>query len=267
MTRWRRLTAVGLLLTVCLSVGVGSVAASPGVSPTTLIAGRTYHLTEPLHGHSLDTVKVVGAATLTHQSVSNGDLHLTVKPANVSEKRSATLIIMFSGGSQSRQQLSIFPQPSGSQPGTGRISKQQVKNAKAYKQLKSNWIETRVRYVKAPNGHAKEIEYQQLDPTKGQINPKTGVPEGKWVTVPVNKQGNPEWLFQTPAGYSAYAASQAATKRSYRQSLLLGAIALVLIGWSIPVLIYAYRYLSAEAVKYREVGPLGVLYWKLRGNL
>lgn len=254
-------TRLVLLSLLGLTLLVGPAAAAPGVteSPVTGISGHQLTLHVRTHGRNASQIKTIGPLTLDSQHTTNGELTITITPASTATKRQASLRIHWASGGTQTIQVHVYPAPGSGGASIAGAAKQQ---AKKYRRLKQTWVQQKI--VKKPTNKGVQVDYAQFDPTRGPINPKTGLPQGKWVNVPYNvNQSHAEWLYSTLQGGLNYQDRQAGLARKhlrqtrgFYQGLEAATILLALL---IAVIYWRYRRILARAHNHRGYYDRGSL--------
>lgn len=198
-----------LILVLLLFVGVGAGQ----VQENHLIATEEYTITSEVNGEFLDAT-TDGPIKIQSSQVSGGTVTIEIRANNVQEQTTATLLFQMSGDDRTIS-MTVFPDSGGEQ-----ISGAQ-ELAEKYQQLENQWVQQRIDQKETENGVL--TVYEQKDPTKGDIDSETGIPEGSWTQVPVDEDGEPQWLFDTPRGALAYTSTQANTRYGERTWWMVGA--------------------------------------------
>lgn len=216
------------ILTVLLVISLvaPAVGASPDVDKIHMVSGETYTLTYDLQeGEEIQNIVV--SDSISRQSVSRGDGTISIKVSakNVDSKQAGSVFLQ-SGQQERRTDVVVFPKPSDSS-GNQKISDAQ-KKAQKWENLSNQWVNQRINRKETNEGTL--VVYEQRDPTKGPIDPQTGIPQGKWVQVDVDENGDPQWIFDSPRGALIYSVKEAKTRRNQRSMILGSAFGIVAIG-------------------------------------
>lgn len=208
-----------IVVGVVLIMASGSAAAAPEIKNPDLISGESYTLEYDLSdGEEVNNVESDGPITIKSSRQQGGMLVVEVSADDVASKTSASIFIQTSK-SERRTDLSIVPSGGGSGGG----SSDGVSGS-----FEDQWINRRVNEIQTDRGVM--TVYEQRDPTRGPIDPETGLPQGEWVEVPVNENGEPQWLFTDAQGLAIYMATKANTRYAERTRIYITAGGIVVVS-------------------------------------
>lgn len=195
---------IALMVVISMSTaGVGVVSAGPEVNNIHMVSGNQYTITWDISGESLQNVVLSGPIRKQSQSNNNGTLEIVIVAQETNQRTGASIFIQ-TDSQERRTDVVVFPQPNSNEQEVGQATQQK---AERWDQLDNNWVETRISRKQTDEGTL--VVPEQRDPTRGPIDPETGLPEGEWVQVPVDEQGKPQWLFDSPEGAMIYMAKKA----------------------------------------------------------
>jgi len=200
----------------------GVVVGGPAVDKVVMISGESYELTYDLGDETLDNVTTNGPMSIDTFSESSGEVFVTVTASEVPGEREGTVRVRTDSGSR---ETSVTIVPRSGQGGGGEGD---AAAASRWQKLDDQWVNQRVNRV--DTGEGTLIVYEQRDPTKGDIDPESGIPEGEWVQVPVDEEGNPEWIYETPQGALEYMAVSSNTRYAERTRWVAGSLSFVLLA-------------------------------------
>ena len=214
------------ILLVCvlmlLIVG-GTAAADPQVDKIEMMSGETYTLT---YDSEVTSASANGPISISDTSGNE----VTVSVNDVTGTNTADIEVQTSSGLQSTS-ITVHGDPDTDNQGG---------QAEQYQNLQDQWVNQRINTVETAEGTLRV--YEQRDPTKGDIDPETGLPEGEWVRVDVNENGEPQWIYDSVQGALVYQAQQANTRYSQRTTWIIGSISIVVISWVVQfVVLPRYR--------------------------
>lgn len=225
------------LIFLCLGMLVGGVSAQPQVDNITMVGGEEYTLT---YEGGVDNIIVDGPIETDSEEV-DGNVEIQVEALEVSGESTAQIILQRSSG---REETQITVYPEASESDDGEIDQ-------GMGELEDQWVNHRVERVTTDEGTL--VVYEQRDPTRGSIDPESGLPEGEWVQVPVDEDGDPEWLFETPHEALQYTSVQANTRYSERTWWIVGAFGIVAASiFTQAILIPKYRKREEQDFLYGE---------------
>jgi len=219
---------------------------------------------------NIDTARTIGPITVGDQSSNT----VVITPSQTNQPSTARLFVLFSDGSQRRIELQVVSSNGNGDEGTGGDNSGDDNNnenddsnsndgntvepnpptnpdnnvgdsnpegrfredALRIRELEDEWIQTRIDRRQTSDGVL--AVYQQLDPTRGPIDPQTGLPEGKWVDVEVNEEGEPQWLFENASQMFTYMTREARTNRVNNGKVTLFATTVVVVSLVIQYVVY-----------------------------
>lgn len=240
--------AILMLVAIPLFTGLG-VAGDVEVDRMTMISEEEYTLTFDTQGE--EWVDVITEGPIIIESVDengdNVDIHVVTR--EVTEVDEATITFQTVERDE-RETIEVHPKYD---PERFENIDGVERKAVLYDELEDTWVNQRVQRKQTDEGTL--IVYEQRDPTKGDIDSETGMPEGEWVEVDVDEEGDPEWIFDTPNEALVYASSQANTRYGERTRWLAFSIGIVGISLVTQyVLIPRYRKREEENFLFKDEG-------------
>lgn len=214
------------ILLVCvlmLSVIAGTTTAAPEVDQIEMMSGESYTLT---YDSEVQSASSNGPISISDTSTNS----VTVSVNDVTGTNPADIEVQTSSGLQSTS-VTVHGDPNTNNQGG---------QAQQYQNLQDQWVNQRINTVETGDGTLRV--YEQRDPTKGNIDPETGLPEGEWVRVDVSENGEPQWIYDSVQGALVYQAQQANTRYSERTTWIVASISIVVISWVVQfVVLPRYR--------------------------
>lgn len=218
------------LLTIILVLSLISVGGAPvsaaTIDKTHMIGGEEYTLTYDIgESENLSSVSVDGEIERQNVDESETQIDVTVS-ANEVESESDGRIFVVTSDSQYQTDVTVFQSPSTQeeQETTSNIEQK----AERYDEISDTWVQQRTNRVETSDGTL--TVFEQRDPTRGPIDEESGVPEGEWVQVDVDENGEPIWLYDSPEEAMIYMSERANTRYSERIRWVIGSISIVVIS-------------------------------------
>lgn len=231
--------ALKLLLVLCLLVTLlpSGVVADTEVDEVTILSGEKKTVSVDVGNATVEAIQTTGPLTVVGQDVNNGRLTLKIRGDRPKNPTKGNVHVALSNGER-RIDVQIVPyeQTNAEQNkvNTWKESHQELNR------VESQWIQKEV--DRKQTGEGTLIVYRQLDPTKGEIDPETGIPEGKWVQVETTAEGDPIWLFNNTQEAYAYMAKNANENYDFRRNMTIGSVSVIaLILISVFVVLPKYR--------------------------
>jgi len=208
-----------LALGVCLlGVFVSPALAAPEIQNPDLISDKSYTLEYDLaEGESVENVVGDGAVKVDSHSRNGNTLVVEVSTKQVSEETSGSVYLQ-TNENEERSDFTVVPAGGG-----GGESGSESSGS-----FEDQWINRRVNEIQTDRGVI--TVYEQRDPTRGEIDPETGIPRGEWVEVPVNENAEPQWLFTNKQELAVYMATKANTRYAERTRVYLSAGGIVVLS-------------------------------------
>lgn len=220
------------------------IADDPSVEEIHMISGNEYTLTYDIGDSEVQNLVVDGDIEEVEKDGDTGEIDIVVEAKSVSDGSDGSVIIQTDDG-DIRTDVYIFPEPDDD----GEVSEEVLEDAEAYSDLEDAWINQRVDTRETSEGVL--TVFEQRDPTRGSIDPETGIPEGEWVEVDVDEDGDPKWLFDDPNEAIVYTSTQANHRYDTRTMWLGGAIGIVVVSLTIQlVALPKYRQKKEEEFMY-----------------
>jgi hypothetical protein len=215
-----------LVVILVLSLIAPAVSAQPDVDKIHMVSGESYTLTYDLQdGEEIQNIVVSDSVSRQSVNRGNGTISITVSAKNVDSRQRGSIFLQ-SSQQERRTDVVVFPKTSNG-GNNDQVSDAQ-KKAQKWENLSNQWVNQRINRKQTSDGTL--VVYEQRDPTKGPIDPATGIPEGKWVQVPLDENGDPEWIFDSPRGALVYSVQEAKTRRNQRTMILGSAFGIVAVG-------------------------------------
>lgn len=177
----------------------------------TLVSDEEYSLVL----ENASEITVSGPVTVQSRESRGEDLVLVLRAESVTDRQSVNITT----GEGDEYVFRVFPAP-----GT-----QSSSRAERYEELEETWVNQRLDTKQTSQGVLQV--YEQRDPTRGPIDPETGLPQGEWQTIDIDENGNPQWLFDSPQGALVYTSQRANTRYGERTMWLAGSVAVVILSW------------------------------------
>lgn len=213
-----------IVVLIATSLFAGTASGDVEVSPMTVVEDKTYTITVDREGRTYDSVGVSGPVTVINDQQTSDVVEIEIRGDSVDREQNGALEVSFDNGETERIRVEVIPDWRNAGSGDSNYREDAIK----WREFEDKWVNQRVEETQTEEGLM--IVYEQRDPTKGGIDPETGQPRGEWVQVPVDEDGNPQWLYNNPDEAMVYMSQKAHQDRSeYRMWMGFGIASPILI--------------------------------------